>query len=392
MMRAVLSADPDAVPWPDTPDGDIARRWLTPMLRDGTEAFVANAAVDLRVLVVGEGAEAVALPVTVSRPDRDLAYPASPVQHYLAYAAEEAPKLSRAAGLAARLTLTPAAAALRRTAFDRCVFVNNWLLSTNLWPAVTEAHAAAAVEALRRAFPGRAVVFKTVDAASAPALHAACHALGARLVPSRQTWTLDPHDPALDRLKNVRRDARRLAETPYRLRSGDSLSEAEIARAGELYRALYLDKYVRLNPDLTDRFLAHTAREGLLTVRAFERDASSARPAGGRIDAVLGYFVRDGVMTQPVFGYDTALPPALGLYRLLAAQVLVEARAQGPAVRVLNRSAGAGRFKSLRGATPGTEVHAVFDAHLPARQRAVWEALRRLCDGAVFPAMRRLEL
>ena len=380
-MTATLSADPAAIPWPDTPDGDVARRWLTPMLRDGTEAFVANAAVELWVLVVGAGAEAVALPVTLARPGRDLAYPASPVQHYLAYAAEEAPKGGRAAGVAARLALGPAAAALRRTAFDRCVFVNNWLLSTNLWPAVTEAHAAAAVGALRRAWPGRAVVFKTVDAASAPALWGACRALGARLVPSRQTWTLNPHDAALDRLRNVRRDARRLAETPYRLRS--DLRGAEIARAGALYRQLYLGKYVHLNPDLSDRFLAHAVRERLLTVRAFERD--------GRIDAVLGYFVRGGVMTQPVFGYDTALPRELGLYRLLAAQVLAEARAR-PGVRVLNRSAGAGRFKALRGAAPGTEVHAVFDAHLPARQRAVWEALRRLCVGAVFPAMRRLKL
>ena len=382
-MRTVLTADPATVPWPDTPDGDVARRWLTPMLRDGTEAFVANAAVELRVLVVGAGAEAVALPVTVSQPDPALAYPASPVQHYLAYAAEEAPKISRAAGWAARATLVPAAAALRLTAFDRCVFVNNWLLSTNLWPALDEAHVAAAAEALRRAFPGRAIVFKTVDRASAPALHATCQALGARLVPSRQTWTLDPHDVGLGRLKNVRRDARRLAETPYRIRRGETLNDAEVARVGALYRMLYLDKYVGLNPDLSDRFLAHAARDGLLAVRAFERD--------GRIDAALGYFVRDGVMTQPVFGYDTALPRELGLYRLLAAQVLAEARAQ-PGLRLLNRSAGAGRFKALRGATPGTEVHAVFDAHLPARQRAVWEALRRLCVGAVFPAMRRLEL
>ena len=381
-MRTTLSADPAGIVWPDTADGDTARRWLSPMLRDGTDAFVANAKVEMQVLTVGAGADAVALPVTLSRPDPDLAYPASPVQHYVAYAAEEARKVSRGADLAARATLRPLAALLRRTAFDRAVMVNNYLLSTNLWPAMMAEHVGAAVGALRAAFPDRALAFKSLDPVSAPAVLDACRDLGAVLVPSRVVWTLDPAGAALDRIKNVRRDARLLARTPYRVRRGETLSPAEVARAGALYRMLYLGKYVRLNPDLTDRFLAHAIGEGLLTVRAFER--------GGRIDAALGYFVRGGVMTQPVFGYDTALPRSLGLYRLLAAQVLVEARAQG--MSVLNRSAGAGRFKGLRGGQPQTEVHAVFCDHLPRRQRAVWHALRAVADGVAFPLIRRLEL
>ena len=59
-LRAELFfAEP--VPWPDNADGDYARSFLTPLLREGTQHFVANATARLGVIIAG----ARVLPFTV---------------------------------------------------------------------------------------------------------------------------------------------------------------------------------------------------------------------------------------------------------------------------------------------------------------------------------------
>jgi hypothetical protein len=77
-------------------------------------------------------------------------------------------------------------------------------------------------------------------------------------------------------------------------------------------------------------------------------------------------------MTTPLIGYDLALPRKLGLYRMLTALVFQEARETG---RILNLSAGAAQFKRHRGGEAQIEYSAVYIAHLPVFQRAVWASL-----------------
>lgn len=94
-------------------------------------------------------------------------------------------------------------------------------------------------------------------------------------------------------------------------------------------------------------------------------------------------------MTQPVFGYDTALPQSVGLYRLLSAQVFAEAREHGLAMHL---SAGAGGFKQARGATPTPEFLAVVDRHLPLYRRAPWALLESVGTRVGLPLLRRYGL
>ena len=49
------------------------------------------------------------------------------------------------------------------------------------------------------------------------------------------------------------------------------------------------------------------------------------RGPNGRLDGVVGCFVRNNVISSPLVGYDTTLPIDLGLYRMLSAIVLGEA-------------------------------------------------------------------
>jgi len=93
----------------------------------------------------------------------------------------------------------------------------------------------------------------------------------------------------------------------------------------------------------------------------------------GRIDGFVAFHEGDDAMTGAVLGYDRRLPIKAGLYRMLFALLMVE----GAKRKVLiNLSAGADRFKALRGGMPVEEYDAVFDRHLLPARRLAWSTLR----------------
>jgi hypothetical protein len=93
------------------------------------------------------------------------------------------------------------------------------------------------------------------------------------------------------------------------------------------------------------------------------------------------------VQTQPLFGYNTALPQDAGLYRLLSTQTLLEGAANR---RLIHASAGVGPFKRLRGGVGAIEYNLVYDRHLPAGRRRPWRFLEWLSHRVVIPLVVKL--
>ncbi|MDF2935591.1 MAG: family N-acetyltransferase, partial [Paenibacillaceae bacterium] len=273
---------------------------------------------------------------------------------------------------------------MKRSQINRVVHINNWLLSTNLFPDMSGAQAVAVVRAVREQYPSHALVIRSLS----PALHGdilgALQAEGCKLVPSRQIYLYRAGDPEFGNAKSrwlLKRDTGLLAKTGYTFVSGGDITEADIPRIAELYKLLYLDKYSYDNPQFTEAFLALAKRTGALTIHGLRKD--------GRLDAVMGYFCRNGMMTTPLFGYDTGLPQSLGLYRMLSACLLRQAREHGV---LLHESAGAAEFKRNRGAVADFEYSAVIDSHLPMGRRWCWTLLERLLNGVGVPLMKKLKL
>lgn len=371
------AADVEHIPWPDTVDGDEARRWLTPLLRDGPTRYIRNADTNVYVLRVDNK---VMLPVTAGEFNPANSYVVSPYTHYITYGQEEFVNLKNPPAEALlRLLFKPIAAWFRRAAFDRAVLANNWLLSTNLYPAgLTEARVHAAVRNLANAFPDRAVIFRSVDRYANPELAAALVAAGAALIFSRNVYYQPVQRPEVQRKQQYRFDLKHLQRTPYTVLSADQLSAGDAERIVELYNDLYLRKYSLYNPQFTPDFIRLALAERLLTIKALALD--------GRIDAVLGYVARGRFLTPPLFGYDTALPKPLGLYRLLSTLTSLEALASG---REVHFSAGVGPFKRLRGGQAAIEYNAVYTAHLPAGRRRPWRFLQMLMDRLAIPIIQR---
>jgi len=356
----------DSLHWPSTTDGEYARNYLLPMIQDGPQKYIHN--VHNTEVMVAQVDETL-LPITVTDFHPENTYTVSPYSHYISYGGYEEVRHLENPPVEAliKLALHPVAGWLRRNDFDRVVFVNNWLLSTNLYPSITATQLEVLSEALIRRFPDRAIVFRSVTESRDPHIRQTLEARGYDLVLSRQVWFMDPEEAR--RTRQYKEDVRVLRRHGYEVVGGTSLSDDDLRRAVELYNLLYLEKYSYYNPQFTESFLRLARDKGTLTLRGLRRD--------GKLNGIMGYFARNGLMTQPLFGYDTALPQDEGLYRLLTLVTLQEGLARG---LMVHASGGVGKFKKIRGGRSVTEYNAVYTKHLPRKRQRPWQVIQQMGD------------
>ncbi len=369
----------DDIPWPDTSDGAYARDYLAPMLQQGTAYFVENANTKLLLMLIDER---IMLPLTINTGEYENSYVCSPYTHYVTYAQEELSVLKQP--LLERLLASSIAAFglfCQASRINRVVHVNNWLLSTNLYPQLTAEQVRAVISFLKKRFPRYAIVFRSLNARCYQLMIEACQQEGCKLVPSRQVYLVRPGEPQTLPQKarwQLRRDSTLFEKHGYTIVESRDLSETDIPRIVELYNMLYLDKYSRCNPMLNANYIKLALDKGILTILALKKNE--------RIDAVLGYFFRAGVMTTPLFGYDTTVPQQVGLYRMLTVALFQQAERNG---QLLNCSSGAANFKRVRGAVGEIEYSAVYDHHLPLYRRLIWSLLASLLQNIGVPLLKK---
>ena len=346
---------------------------------------IGNVATRLRLLDTGDHL----MPVSVNEGGEraDNSYVVSPLTTYTGYAAYEIGQLGRPWLVAPLRRLVRGVSGwLEQARIDRIVQVNNWLLSTNLYPFSWDgADLPAITRLLVNAYPDHAIGFRSLNWHSNAGLITQMEALGYLAIPSRQVYLFDGcsgSGAAYLRRRDSRRDTRLLARTGYVQVQGEALADADYLRLENLYNLLYLEKYCPLNPHFSADWLRAGQRDGWLKLTAL-------RSPEGRIDAVLGWVANEHILTTPVFGYDTALPQKLGLYRLISQISLAEAaRRRG----LLNMSAGAADFKRMRGGQPEIEYSLVLVNHLPRERQRAWRVLGRILHAVGVPIMRKLKL
>jgi len=328
-------------------------------------------------------------PVSVNRGEgiADNCYVVSPLAAYGAYAQEEVkrmnpPQLRRPLAW----LLRGVSALLRSIHADRTVQINNWLLSTNLYPDSWEGADLPEITALLAAsFPQYTFTFRSLNPQCNGPLLMRLKALGYVSIPSRQVYIFDGRagdEAAFRTHHNTQMDAALLARSRYRVRRGDELKDEDFVRLEQLYNQLYLEKYCQLNPHYKAEWLRRGHQEGWLQLRVLQSPE-------GRIDGVVGWFATEATLSAPIVGYDTALPIKLGLYRQLTQLCFQEAAARRI---VLNFSSGAPQFKRMRGGQPQIEVSMVYVRHLPWKNRIIWGLLGLLMRTIAAPVMKVLKV
>jgi hypothetical protein len=366
--------------WPDTEHGHYGKRYLLPLLTHSPSAFIGNVVTGLYVLLIDDQI----IPLTVNDKDYANSYVCSPYTHYVTYAKQELVLLQRRSLEAAlAVLLNGVGIGLKIGRLNRTVHVNNWLLSTNLYVQLTAVQVKAIMLFLLERFPDHALAWRSLNRDTAKSVTEQLNEFGCRLVPSRQIYLLPTNQ--VDGLPSkarwlVKRDFSLLEKNGYAIVGPDELQSSDIPRLVELYNALYLNKYSLCNPWFNERFMELARQARLLEIYALRHTET------GRIDAVLGFFCREGIMTTPIFGYDTSLPQSTGLYRMLSAVLIRLALGSG---HLLHESSGAAQFKRNRGARAVIEYTAVYDRHLPGYRRWGWSLLESVLNRIGVPMMRK---
>jgi hypothetical protein len=364
------------------PEGTTAERvFLTALMDAGVEAHVANVQTTPVLVRLGN----MVFPTTVNDREYENSYVCSPYTATISYPLRELDIVnfrSRTLRWSLRALIGCMAPLLRGARINKVVCVNNWLLSTNLYPDWDGAGLDRLTEVLRRRFPACAILFRSLNEATNAALCRSFRRAGYRLVPSRQVYVFDGRRPMYLRKPDNQRDLRLLRNAPYTLIQNEALTNADDVAAVRLYEMLYLEKYSPYNPQFTVPLVRLWRRQRLM-------DLFALRSRQGTLHGVVGCFSRGGVMTSPLVGYDTSLPREAGLYRMLAAIVLREAAARA---MTLNLSSGVGHFKRLRGGIPYIEYTAVYDRHLPHHRRAAWRALEYLLTEVGIRVLQKYQL
>jgi hypothetical protein len=355
-----------------------ARAFLQVHAQAAAQDLVSNLCA--RVDRIGSG-EAL-FPVTINDDEPDNAWVCSPRTTYGRYAIEEAERY--APKIAAPLLSVVGRgvdAGLRAARIDRAVAINNWCLSTNLYPSHSQVSVPQLLDEALQRWPSHAIWLRSLNDVDHCDWLAECERLGFVLIPSRQVYLFRDVAALARQRHNLKVDLKLAAKQARRAGDAD-IGENDYARIAGLYGQLYISKYSRCNPHYTAEFMRRWHCAGLLQFDGF-------RGEEGQLICIAGQFRQGRTLTTPIVGYDTALPQRLGLYRLSTAMTFEHAIRDGCDI---NFSAGAAGFKRLRGGRPSIEYSAVYARHLPARTRQTLAWLSALTRRLGVPLMRRFEL
>jgi len=353
------------------------------MMKYGTAHFIRNVDAEVYVLIIDE----ITLPVAVPRDTDTNCYVCSPTAHYVDYARYESGQLKNSPlrfVLHSLLNFLSVWAQIGE--IERVVYVNNWFLSTNLYPLLTEEQITQITDLIKTSFPDHVIIMRSLNRYTNYSFINTLQQIGYQRIVSRQIYVTNHAIPTYRKKKDFKNDLKFLDRTDRKVIYGSKLDDNRLARVLKLYNDLYLDKYTHLNPQFSIEFMRLVHDHNLMTFLAVSNDTGDKEEV---FDAVLGYFRREGQMTTPIFGYDTAKPSSAGLYRLLSTLLVLESERFGC---ILNQSSGASKFKRTRGCTPLIEYSLFYSDHTTKRQKLGWKVLKNLINAIAEPVMVRNQL
>lgn len=368
----------DNLPWPNTEEGRHAQSYLVPMVKNGPKYYIDNVNTALFAMTVGEHV----LPVTVNSGYEENSYVCSPYAHFVEFGLVKMRSMVNPVVKASMTCILNMLGKLLKIGkVDKIVFVNNWLLSTDIHPPLNFREIQGIFTYLKNRFPHHVVAFRSVNPFKDPLWPAHFQRCGCRLIAGKKAFYFDAADPGLRKSRMFKSDLKILRESEYSVLEGEHISEEHVQRLADLYQSLYIDKHSPISPKLNHRFFEMVLKNRVFKVKALQRN--------GKIDALAGYFISHKMMYAPLFGYDTTLPQRLGLYRQISTVINLQALEDKV---LLNQSSGAGDYKKLRCAKGSMDYFAVYSRHLPMGRRSIWKVLYTVMKYIGEPFMYRYDL
>lgn len=359
--------------WPETEEARQIKAFWLPMMQEGVTAYIDNVETALYLLSVDQ----LLLPVTVNSREYHNSYL---ISNYfpLQYLNERFSKKGHAPWLrklyAAAIHM--GGAFLKGMKINKVVMVNNWLLTTNLYPQDVEKYIPALTHFLHTRFPDHLLIFRSLNAQRCGGLLSALRAQRYRMVGSRYVYMYDPAQKATFSGKisyNHRKDRSLIAEEGYEVVRGEQITAEELTRALALYRYVYVDRHTKYSPQYTEKFVQEAVRHRVLDLIGVRKE--------GKLQGIFGCHERYGTLVIPFLGYAVEEGIPNHLYRILVILGIDEAERRGV---ILDNGSGADAPKKYRGMRPTAEYVAFYDNHLPLLRRLFWGMAERVMHGRTF--------
>lgn len=363
-------ANNEDLEWPL--EAKYERDFISPFLSSGSQTYISNVQTRMYVLKTGSNV----LPITINDKEYDNANVCSPFTKYVTYGKRELKAINNIfLKLLASFPLSSFGTFLKAGKINQVACINNWLVATNLYPNMNGVSIREMTPFLIDAFPNHTIMFPSLNQHANAPLMCELQECGYQLIPTRKVFILDQSLKNYTKERNTQNDFALLKKTPYQIVTHDEINEFDYGRIAELYHYLYIQKYSDCNPKFTPELIKLFHIKKLLNLQGLRRKE-------GDLVAIIGTFHRNGVLANPLVGYDTQLPISDGLYRLVTALSIKEAFDKG---LIYNMSAGVSEFKKKRGGIGYIEYNAVFHKHLPFHQRQPWNILHFMMNKIGVP-------
>ena len=361
--------------------GDVLKNWMAMHERMPVQQLVRNVTTDVRCLSLNNEHF---FPVTINHTEWENSYVVSPYNAYVVYAEEELQREIKNKAIVA--ALTPVIRGLGRylkwTNANKVVHVNNFILSTNPYPSTWSGEGIGAIkDFLVRAFPGHAIIFRSLnDLQHAPILSAARRS-GFINVTSRQVYMYNMEQAQWKKHNSNYQDLRLIRKNQLRYLDHDELAP-HLTEALELYNKLYLEKYSQHNPQFTADYLRECHARRIMYFQGYVDEHN-------RLVAFTGLFCTGNTITSPLVGYDTSAPRTQALYAHCMQLIFAYKFKTG---LILNLSSGAAAYKRGRGGIPVLEYSAIYCSHQPLKTRTMTRILAFVSNRIGKPLLIKYEL
>ncbi|WP_432665871.1 hypothetical protein R9X47_06200 [Wukongibacter baidiensis] len=360
----------DKIEFNDALEQTSIRDYFMPLIKEGTKKYISNVETEINLLKIDDEI----IPLTINEKEYTNSYVASIYTHYISYLAEELRILkSRLIYLLAAPLIYLVGFFFKLLKVNKIVCVNNWLISTNLHRNISKEKLSAIHDGILSKYNKHAIIYRSLNEFTNMDMMNSLEGLDYIKIPSRQVFILDRNKKLKRRQReHLRRDSKMISKNDLKI--VDANSEKFASRFVELYNSLYLDKYSKLNPMYSMDYFKLAARDKFYNLKLIMYK--------DEIKAFYGYFNKNGVMTTPLFGYDTSLAKEVGLYRVLSYLLYEESIKYNFA---FHESSGVGDFKINRGAEKYIEYSYVYIKHLPLYRRLPYLFLSKLLNRFILP-------
>jgi hypothetical protein len=354
----------DELVWEKYENGQKAKDYFYPLMIHSTSTYIRNVQTEVKILAIDH----LLIPFTINHQEYENSYVCSPYNHYITYAKEEVSMLKKPLlEKALKVVIDIVGLVTKLVKINQVIYLNNWLISTNLSPSLNENQIERIKNKLLTLYPNHLLGYRSMNECLNKEMIGTFETSGFLKLPSRFVYISTPEvlERAKKKVRNtLRRDQQLLNNPSVEVIGHEDFTREDLQKAGNLYRQLYLDKYSYHNPQFTEEYIKKTHETHSLHYMGVKVD--------GVLEGVMASKIINGVMANPIVGYNTALPLELGLYRMIRFLALQESIKHQ---RYYHQSAGVGRYKYDRGALGFPEYTMIYCNHLSGSTRIFWKAL-----------------